>query len=702
MRKIFLFIACLAASFQTKADEGMWTLYNLPPQVYEIMQNEGFTMSYNDLYYGENALKNAVVNFSGYCSGVVVSPNGLVFTNHHCGYEAIQQHSSVKNDYLKYGFLAKSYKDELPNPDLYVDFHLRTVDVTEAVLANVTDSMSERERANAIETAAEALKAAVEDEAMAIHAEVVPYYKGSKYYMSVYQKYSDVRLVCAPPECLGKYGGDTDNWVWPRQTCDFSVFRIYAGKGNLPAEYDKDNVPYQTQGYAKVSTQGYHEGDFCMTFGYPGSTDRYMSSFGIESRMHASNDPRIQVRELKQGIWKEAMNADDAIRIMYSTKYAHSSNYWKNSIGMNKAIVDLGLLDEKKAFEKELTDWIMADTIARGKYVGVLDSLQHLYSANFNNDFTETLLEESFTQGSDLLMLAIKMMMKYDPDDPEAFKKLITSTYKDVNMDLDKKVFAAMLRNYAEQVPDSNFLLSCEETVKGQFNGDYEAFTDGLYARSLFSKPDELAKVDDIRNLITDPMLMMAMDVFTAAQRIYGGAEEGVETNERLLGEAMREMDKSKEYYSDANFTLRMSYGIVEGYSPSKDLTYKYWTNAQSLLDKNTNFPDNLDYVLLPQVKKWFEKAAFGHQYIDQTTGEMQLCFLTNNDITGGNSGSGMFDGKGRLIGLAFDGNWEAMSSDLQFNNELTRCIGVDIRYVLSVIEKYSKGKRLIKELVLE
>ncbi len=701
MRRIVMSIVMMAFFGLAKADEGMWMICNISARTDSVLQSLGLELTPSQIYSdGQPSLNNAIVMFGGFCSGVVVSPNGLVFTNHHCGYGTIQTHSTTKHDYLKYGFYAKKQKDEIPTPDLYVSFHLRTVEVTDQVMADVTDAMDEQARSAAIEAAADKLTEAVKDSVNGIYAQVVPYYRGSKYYMSVYQRFDDVRLVCAPPESLGKFGGDTDNWVWPRQTCDFSVFRIYAGPNNLPAAYSEDNVPYKTDSYAHVSTQGYQNGSFCMTFGYPGSTSRYMSSYGIVNMMENENKPRAQVRGVKQDIWKAAMNASDDIRIKYSSKYAESSNYWKNAIGMNESIERFGVLDEKRAFEKELNEWIMSDTVAHAKYIGVLDSLKAEYASTAEGNLVATLFEETLT-GSDLLMLSFQGLMSIFNGGGD-FQKQAKETYKDIDFDLDRRTLAALLRNYAEQVPSEDYLMSFYSTIKDQFGGDYDAYLKDVYARSSFTKPDVILKTEKVSELTEDPLMQMSYSMLGAMFKLRGSFDNNINLFERNLEDAMREMNKDKEYYPDANFTLRMSYGIVEGYSPDKETVYDYYTKSSSLLEKNVKFPDNLDYTLIPAVKKWLAKGKFGKQYIDKTTGTMNLCFLTNNDITGGNSGSGMFDGKGRLIGLAFDGNYEALSSDIMFNNSLTRCIGVDIRYVLSVIETYSKGKRIMQELTIE
>ncbi len=701
MKKRIAFIMLCIVALAAKADEGMWMVGNLSEKTQKVLKEMGLELTPEQIYNPNGpSLNNAIVMFGGFCSGVVVSNEGLVFTNHHCGFDAIQDHSTVKKDYLKNGFLAKRLKDELPNPELYVAFHLSTVDVTDKILAGVKPGMDEMAKALYMDSVATSLEEAVLDTVNCIYGEITPYYKGSKYYLSVYQRFDDVRLVFAPPQSLGKFGGDTDNWMWPRQTCDFSVFRIYANKNNKPAEYSEDNVPYHPVSYAHVSTQGYQPGSFCMTFGYPGSTDRYLSSYGIENTMRTSNDLRYQVRGVKLAILDEAMKREDAIRIMYASKYAASSNYWKFSLGQNKALKELKVIEEKQALENEIKEWAAQNR--KTQYIGILDSLKYLYAKSFPGEYTLTLLEESFYSGSDIMQFAMKSMIRYMRPDAknDGFKDDVRKTYRDIDIELDKKVFAAMIKNYKQQVLSKDYLPDFYDEIDEKFGGNIDAYTDDLFANSVLTDLEKVNKLESSEELHQDPIYYMAVSVLTKLYQCY--QSNSISEFERLLGNALREMNHEKEYYPDANFTMRMSFGIVEGYSPSANLNYVHYTLPQSLIDKNEQNPDNYDYQLIPSVYKWLKKGKFGDRYIDKSLGQMPLCFLTNNDITGGNSGSGMFDGKGRLIGLAFDGNWEAMSSDLKFDSKLQRCIGVDIRYVLSVIEKYGKGKRLINELTLE
>ncbi|MCQ2257022.1 MAG: S46 family peptidase [Bacteroidaceae bacterium] len=717
MKLQFILAALLTVfSFQhVKADEGMWLVSHISERTDSILHSLGLELSYDEIYNSSGpCLNNAIIQLGGFCSGTVVSNDGLVFTNHHCGYGAIQDHSTTKHDYLKDGFYAKTFADELPNEDLYVLFHLKTVDVTDLILGAVPDGVSNEIRAYIVDSVSNRLMEMVDYPAKGVFAEVNPFYRGSKYFLSLYQRFDDVRLVYAPPQCLGKYGGDTDNWMWPRQTCDFSVFRIYADENNQPAGYSKDNVPYHPQFHASISLQGYDYGSYSMTLGYPGGTDRYLSSYGIENLMNGENDVRYQVRTVKLDILNEAMRNNDELRIKYASKYASSANYWKFSLGQNTALTNLNVIDEKKQAEAEVQRWIDADTLAHSRYVGVLDSLKAIYDAEAAYNYGITLWSESFLYGSDVLAFVLKNMTGriIGDEGSSSFKDIVNKTYSNIDIATDKKVFLALLQNYMKNVPFDEMkpmsLVSLADSL-----GGYEQAVDYLYANSVFCNPERLYVFDDFSETASDPMVDVAIDVFSLSISAFGMIGRGNEY-ERLLGEAIREMNHEKEFYPDANFTMRLSYGVCKpiDFAPGavnlKEEATNLVTSTQSFLNKhereykNKTRDKNYDFELIDPVYKWMKSRKFSKRYIDKHTGQLPLCFLTTNDITGGNSGSGMFDGRGRLFGLAFDGNWEAMSGDIKFDNSLQRCIGVDIRWVLSVMDDYSHAKRLIDELTIE
>ncbi len=684
---------------------------NLSHRTDSILHSLGLEITSEELYSEDQpSLNNAVIQLGGFCSGVVVSNSGLVFTNHHCGFDAIQNHSSVKHDYLKNGFFAKTLQDELPNEGLYVLFHLKTIDVTERVLGPVPDIAGPQERAMLIDSISRQIIKEVNYNNDNVFGEINPFYGGSKFFLSVYQKYDDVRLVAAPPQCLGKYGGDTDNWMWPRQTCDFSVFRIYAGKDNRPAEYSKDNVPYQPRQYAHVSLQGIKDGDFAMTLGYPGSTDRYLSSFGIYNTMKCQNDIRYQVRTIKLDEMKKSMKSSDALRIMYASKQASSSNYWKYSLAQNTALENLKVLDEKRSLEAKIQSWIDSDPVAHSRYVGILDSLKTIYANDFDMAKTRTMFSESLLQGSDILQNLVFYCVGRAGNRP--IQELVAENYKDIDIATDKAIFAALLKNYIKNVPLKDYIPAImQNKIDSLHNGDVDAYVNDLYANSIFTNMERVKALTDIAEAADDPMFEAAIDVVTVLMQMRKAYATGASEYERLLGDAIREMNHENEYYPDANFTMRLSYGLCKpinfapGTTDLKEEARNLITSPQSFLNKYENAStdeEKYDYQLIDPVYKWMKKGKFSQRYIDKNTGTLPLCFLTTNDITGGNSGSGMYNGKGHLIGLAFDGNWEAMSGDIKFDTDLQRCIGVDIRWVLSVLEDYLKAKRLINELTLE
>ncbi|MCF0185909.1 MAG: S46 family peptidase, partial [Bacteroidaceae bacterium] len=440
MKRYFAALVTLAFSLHCFAHEGMWMLNNLKKPLIQQMQTLGLQLDQQQLYnpFGPS-LKDAVVSFGGFCTGVVVSADGLVFTNHHCGFDIIQQHSSPKNDYLKEGFIAKSRDEELPNPELFVSFLLRTIDVSSRVLSAIPQGVNEERREVVIDSVCTVIQNEAIDGDPSLNAIVSPYFQGNEYYLSIYRDFKDVRLVFAPPSSVGKFGGDTDNWEWPRHTGDFSVFRIYANAHNEPAEYGEDNVPYHPTTYAPVSLQGYQEGSYSMTIGFPGETIRYLSSYGVEERMMGMNEAMIQVRGIKQEIWRKAMDANSTIRIMYDAKYAASSNYWKNSLGMNESIAKLRILEQKRELEKNLTDWIAKDMIKRGKYVNVIPNLAKGYAERSKVNKLFYFLIENFINSSDVLQTAaVLLRTDFSEDNPDASKVLteVLEGYKNIDLDL--------------------------------------------------------------------------------------------------------------------------------------------------------------------------------------------------------------------------------------------------------------------------
>lgn len=708
MKRVWAVLLLLAASGQLYADEGMWVLKELNKQNLARMAELGFTPSYDQLYSEtEPCVANAVVIFGGGCTGITVSNEGLIFTNHHCGFGAIQQLSSVEHDYLKDGFVSQSKQEELPVPGLTVRYLKETVDVSDRINSQIFGIEDEFQRLSAADSIGRVICDSVGNNEF-LAADVVPFYSNNKYFLVVYDVYRDVRMVFAPPSSIGKFGGDTDNWMWPRHTGDFSVFRVYANADNKPAEYNVDNKPYTPRYVAEVSMQGYQDKDYAMTIGFPGSTDRYLCSWGVQQRIENSNKPRIEVRGIKQGIWKEAMLASDAVRIKYASKYAGSSNYWKNSIGMNKGLANLNVIERKRAEETAFADWVAKDQARGAKYGEVLNLLEKGYTSTNKYREALTYLNEAFSSGAEIIRLA-RMVQSVDingatPEEITVFlEDRIQPFFKDYEPSLDQKVLAAMMKIAKERV-SPEFLPDIYTSVDKRYKGNYEKYAADVFKKTSLLSYDKIAGM--LRNpkqyekLRKDPAAELSLSVLVSIfqlQQLMGDAEYDIAKGERLYFAGLKEMYPEKALSSDANFTMRLSYGSIGGYRPYDAAWYNYYSTDKGILEKED--PTSDEFWVQPEILDLVRSRDFG-PYANEK-GELQLCFLSNNDITGGNSGSPVFDKNARLIGLAFDGNWEAMSGDIAFEPDLQRCIGVDIRYVLFMIDKWGKCPRLIEELKL-
>jgi hypothetical protein len=694
------------APMNSSADEGMWTLYNLPPQVYQTMRGYGFELPQSALYSDADAIKNNVVNFSGYCSGVVVSPDGLVFTNHHCGFEAIRSHSTVEHDYMLHGFIAKSYAEELPNKDMFVSFMKSQQDITARVEALGLDVLSDEAKEKAIDSLAQVLTDSVKGIDSTLHVNIDPFYEGNKWYATTYQDFTDLRLVFTIPKSMGKFGGETDNWMWPRQTCDFSVFRIYADpKTNGPAPYSKDNVPYHPKSWAKVSLDGYKDGSFAMTVGYPGSTERYLSSYGIQEMRDCENEPRYQIRGVKQAVMLKHMRADEAVRIKYDSKFAQSSNYWKNSIGMNKCIDSIGIVNLKRAYEARIRQW--QDTAQNVDHKVDFGLLQWLYFRRSTLTKALTQWSETFSRRSNIefnrrALLAAAETEKLSDEKGQYCQFEDNSDQWDAATDAD--MLAALLKNYREKV-QPEFLPTVYATIDKKFKGDYKKYVDYLFKNSALLKTGKLYY--NTKAFQKDPGVEYAKSIKAVVDKIQslGGENkedlslsDSIALQERYLCAAKIQMEQDMPHYSDANFTMRLSYGQVGGFDLGGNDS-GYYTTAASIVDKMKRGDNGvIDYQAEPVMHELLSANDFG-QYTDSVSKTLNLCFLTSNDITGGNSGSPIFDGKGHLIGLAFDGNWDSLSSDINFDKRLARCIGVDIRYVVYMMDHWGHADRLLKEI---
>ena len=535
-----------------------------------------------------------------------------------------------------------------------------------------------------------------------LYVSIDAFYEGNQWIATTYQQFDDLRLVFTVPKSMGKFGGETDNWMWPRQTCDFSVFRIYADpKTNGPARYSKDNVPYHPKHWAPVSMQGYKEGDFAMTMGYPGSTERYLSSYGIE-QMHMRNATRSQARGVKQDVMVRHMRADEAVRIKYDSKFATSSNYWKNSIGMNKCIDSIGLIQQKRDYEFRIKAYVDSTGYLKGQLN--FDTLKALYAQNSTASHDLLLLSESFSRTNELTTRA--MMGAQGPNVVRNEKKpsksylLYDDDQKTWDEGLDKEVLAVSLKNYKEHIADVRNLPAFYTTIANEYGNDYRRFVDDIWSKTVLMKNNKRIYFNN-KAFDKDPGVRLGKDLKEVAERLkkaLGANTERIEDQERMLCAAKLRMEEDMPHYSDANFTMRLSYGRVGGYNIGGQPS-GYYTASESIVEKmKAGDKGVIDYQAEPIMHELMSASNYG-PYADKTTGKMQLCLLTNNDITGGNSGSPLFDGQGRLIGLAFDGNWDSLASDIMFDKVLARTISVDIRFVLYLMDRWGHADRLLQEI---
>ena len=708
LKKLCVALMLLACSGSLYADEGMWVIKELNKQNLERIKELGFVPSIDKLYSESSpSMTDAVVIFGGGCTGITVSEKGLIFTNHHCGYGAIQKLSSVENDYLKDGFVSQSKEEELPVPGLNVRYLRETVDVSERINSQISSIDDEYKRLMAADSISKVICDSI-GRSPFLTANVIPFYNNNKYYLVVYDVFRDVRMVFAPPTSVGKFGGDTDNWMWPRHTGDFAVFRVYANEENKPSEYSADNKPYSPKYVAEVSIRGYEENDYAMTIGFPGSTSRYLSSWGVQQRIESTNTPRINVREVKQAIWKEAMDASDAIRIKYASKYAGSSNYWKNSIGMNRGLERLNIINRKQQEEATFASWVAESQERKDTYGEVLSLLENGYTSTNQHRELLTYLIEAFSSGVEIVRLA-RMVQGFDakgsnPHEIDAFlEEYVAPFFKDYEVQLDQKVLAAMMQVVKNNVP-AEFLPDIFPSIDKKYKGNYEKYAADVFRKTALSSYEKVEALlrnpklyDRFKKDPTAELSLSAAISMMELQQLTGNARYDISKGERLYFAALKEMYPERALSSDANFTMRLSYGSIGGYRPSDAVMYDYYSTEQGVLEKQN--PEIGEFAVQKEILDLLRSREFGRY--GNADGSINVCFLSDNDITGGNSGSPVFDKYARVIGLAFDGNWEAMSGDIAFEPELQRCIAVDIRYVLFMIDKWGNCSRLIDELRL-
>ncbi len=704
MKKLFMLIAAVGITLSAAADEGMWLLPYLKKMNIKDMRAKGCKLSADDIYSADKvSLKDAIVIFGGGCTGEIVSPDGLLFTNHHCGYSSIQKLSSVDHDYLADGFWAENREGELPAPGLKVRFVRHIIDATADILGNVPSTAGEEELASIASENKKALVERLEEQYPGMEVIVPSFFGNNQFFAFVYEVYPDVRLVGTPPSSIGKFGGDIDNWMWPRHTGDFSIFRVYAGKDNRPAEYSKDNVPYKAEKWLDISLKGIDEGDFAMIMGFPGSTQRYMTSYEIDNMLEVSNPQRIYIRGERQKILRSFMDRDQAIRIQYASKYASSANYWKNSIGMSRGIERLGVKEQKQRGEEAFAAWAAANTLPEERYTEALPLIEAYCAETRDPSGKLQYVNEALFGAIESIRAASNVgQIAHSDEVTETQRNSLANFYKDYNADVDRAVAKRMLAIFRENVDELPSFYT--EIIDAEFGGNIDSYVDYVYDNSrLTSLEAALDLIDnDKESIAEDPAYKLYVSAYELYEKLYNRVaplRQKYSEGHRLYIAGLMKMQPERAWASDANFTIRLTYGNVLPYNPADGITYNYYTTLDGVIAKED--PEHpVEFTVPARLKELHAARDYG-RYADRN-GRLPVGFLANCDITGGNSGSPVLNAKGQLIGLAFDGNWEAMSGDVAFEPELQRTIAVDIRYVLFVIDKFANAKWLLDELTIK
>lgn len=714
-KRLFTLLFIISISFRVEATEGMWLPVLIGNNI-ETMQQMGLQLSASDLY-NENgpSLKDGIVRFGRGCTGAFLSDEGLLITNHHCGLGQIQRHSSVENDYLTHGFWAKSKEEELPNPGLTITLLVRMEDVTDQVIPKLREGMTEQERATAVsQLTREIAKTAAEDGKY--ETQIAPFYYGNEYFLFVYQVYRDVRLVGAPPESMGSFGGDEDNWMWPRHTGDFSIFRVYANADNEPAEFSPDNKPYRPAHFFPISNKGVRQDDFTMVYGFPGRTSQYLTSDAVQFVLEKQNPVSIDLRTRTLDIYNQEMDASDAVRIQYSAKHSGVSNAWKRWQGEIRGLERLDAVERKAELEKDFQQWASRPENA-GRYEGLLNAFEELYEELNPYRYATTVYNEAgrrielvrFAQGFDELVKKSRER-NADPEElailVERLKNQTTSFFKDYHQPTDQRILMVMLDRYlalAEQPLVPPVLME----IRRQYGSDLQKYADRLFSRSILaseSKTMDLLnnyKASDYRKLEKDPAFALAMSLANfhteQVRPVESNLDSKLDSLYRLYTAGLREMRPEQNFFPDANSTLRITYGKVEGSYPRDAVSYVYHSTAKGIMEKAvmTQVPDYHIPERLEQLISHKDYAPYDHD------GELIVNFLASNHTTGGNSGSPVLDGSGAFIGINFDRTWESTMSDIMFDPEQCRNITANSQYILWVIDRYAGMKYLLDEMVI-
>jgi len=713
MKKLLFFLAVILLPYYGLfAGEGMWIPMLLKQLNEKEMKAMGMRISADDIYSINNtSLKDAIVLFGRGCTGEIVSDQGLLLTNHHCGYRQIQQHSSVENDYLTNGFWAMSKDEELPNPGLTVTMMKKMEDVTHQVLEGVNEEMTMENRKQKIKENSDALIKKAEEES-GYEVTIKDFFIDNQYYMIYNEIFKDIRLVGAPPSNIGKFGGDTDNWMWPRHTGDFSVFRIYVDKDGKPAEYSPDNVPYQPKSHLPISLKGIEEKDFTFVFGYPARTSEYLPSFAVNLITEVTNPPKIKLRETRLDIFSKYANSDPKVRIQYAAKHAGVANYWKKMIGESKGIRRMNGIERKQAFEEKFMVW--AD-IVKGNFGGIIPTFEKNYGEMEPYSLASDYVREAGL-GIELISFAARFNNLSEVNKETSDEKIqslvkaaegqVKSFFKDYYQPIDQEVAVALLKLYRENQP-ADFRPEVLNLIDEKYKGDVEAFVEMLFAKSIFN--NEAAVNDLLRNFDHRSVKKILKDpAFQAYESMRDFYEQKVgphlqrltaqnDSLQRIYMKAQMLMQPEKRFYPDANFSLRVTYGLVEGYHPADAVYYDYFTTLEGILEKED--PNIYDYVVEEKLKTLHSTKDYG-PYGDKV-GHMQVAFVASNHTTGGNSGSPVLNADGQMIGINFDRCWEGTMSDLMYDPDMGRNIAVDIRYVLFIMDKFAGAGHLVDEMTV-